>query len=117
MVSGQIQVNHQELADTGDKTRETSDDAKTIQQKISSAQVPPDAWGLVGLLTVGQYETLLSALNDHMNTMASGIQNLADTIKQIAGNYKENEDSVAESFSDVEKDLGETAQPPAPKGE
>lgn len=116
-MSGQIQVNQQELADTGDKAGAASEDTKTIQQKIQSAQVPPDAWGLVGLLTVGQYEILLSALNDHMNSMSQGIQTLADTIKQIAGNYKENEDSVAESFSDIEKDLGDTAQPPAPKGE
>lgn len=116
MVSGQIQVNHQELTDTGTKTGDTSDDAKTIQQKIQAAQVPQNAWGIVGLLTVGEYEVLLAALNDHMSTMSQGIQNLASTIQQIASNYKENEDSVAETFSDVEKDLGDTAQAPTAKG-
>lgn len=116
MVSGQIQVNHQELTDTGTKAGDTSGDAKTIQQKIQAAQVPQNAWGEVGLLTVGEYEILLAALNDHMNTMSQGIQNLAGTIQQIATNYKENEDSVAETFSDAEKDLGDAAQAPTAKG-
>lgn len=116
MVSGQVQVSPQEVTATASKTGDKAGEAETIQQKIASAQVPGNSWGLVGLITVGAYSELLGALNDHMNTMSQGIQNLAGTIKSIADNYQQNEDEVSEKFADIDKDLGVTAVPPAPAG-
>jgi uncharacterized protein YukE len=116
MVSGHYQVNARELTDTASKTGDTATDAQTIQQKIAAAQVPGNAWGLVGLITVGAYNELLGALNDHTQHMATGIQKLSDTIKAIGENYQRNEDDIAEKFSDIEKDLGATATSRAPRG-
>lgn len=117
MVSGQVQVNHQEVSDAGSKTADKSSDADTIKAKIADAQVADGSWGLVGKITEGSYKDLLSQLNDHMNQMSEGIQNLADTIKQIATNYKENEDAISDSFKDIENEVGEAPKPPTPHAE
>lgn len=115
-MSGRVRVSPQEVGSVASRTGDTAGQAQTIQQKISSAQVPGNAWGLVGLVTVGAYNELLGALNDHMNKMSQGIQNLAGTIKTIADNYKENEDTVAEKFADIDKELGQTAPPAGGNG-
>jgi hypothetical protein len=52
-----------------------------------------------------------------MNQMSQGIQTLADTIKQIADNYKQNEDAVSDSFKDIEKQIDEAPTPPTAKPE
>ena len=117
MVSGQVQVNLEEVTDTGSKTADKSSDADTIKAKITSAQVEDGSWGLVGKITEGSYKDLLSQLNDHMNQMSQGIQTLADTIKQIATNYKENEDSISDSFTDIVNEIGEAPKPPTPHAE
>lgn len=117
MVSGQIQVNHQEVADTGAKTAEKSADAENIKAKIASAQVEDGSWGLVGKITEGSYKDLLSQLDDHMNQMSQGIQSLADTIKKIADNYKENEDAINDSFKDIESKLSDAPKPPTAHAE
>lgn len=114
MVSGQVQVNHQEVKDTAGTAGDKASDAETIQSKITSAQVPGNAWGLVGLITVSAYDELLGALNDHMKNMSSGIQNLSDTLKSIADNYKQNEEAINDSFKDIEKELGDAPKPPTP---
>jgi uncharacterized protein YukE len=115
-VSGQIQVNHQEVSDAGSKTAAKAGDAETIKAKIQSAQVEDGSWGLVGKITEGAYSGLLGQLNDHMSQMSSGIQKLGDTIKQIASNYKENEDSISSGFEDIVKEIGDSPKPPTPKG-
>lgn len=117
MVSGRVQVKHEEVSDTGSKTAEKSSDADTIKAKIASAQVEDGAWGLVGKITEGSYSDLLGQLNDHMSQMSEGIQKLADTIKQIAANYKDNEDSISDSFSDIINEIGEAPKPPTARAE
>jgi uncharacterized protein YukE len=116
-VSGQIQVNHQEITVMAAKAGEKTGDADSIKAKIAGAQVAEDSWGLVGKITEGSYKDLLTQLNDHMNEMSQGIQTLADTIKQIAANYKENEDSISDSFGDISKEIGEAPEPPTPHAE
>ncbi|HEX3784694.1 MAG TPA: hypothetical protein VHX38_33955 [Pseudonocardiaceae bacterium] len=113
-MSGSFQANHQEMADTAGKTGDKADDADSIKSSISEAQVPSGSWGLVGKITEGKYATLLSQLNDHMDAMSQGIANLAGTIQKIATNYKENEDSISDSFSDIDKEIGEEPAPPTP---
>lgn len=117
MVSGQIQVSHQEVSDTGSATAQKSGEAESIKSKIQSAQVEDGSWGLVGKITEGSYKDLLSQLDDHMSHMSQGIEKLADTIKQIAANYKENEDSISESFKEIDKEIGEAPKPPTPHAE
>lgn len=117
MVSGQVQVNHADLSKAGGDTAAKSGDAESIQAKIADAQVKDGSWGLVGKITEGDYKNLLSQLDDHMNQMSQGIQTLADTIKQIATNYKENEDAVSDSFKDIEKQVDEAPKPPTAKPE
>jgi uncharacterized protein YukE len=117
VVSGQIQVNHQEVSDTGAKAGDKSADADTIKAKIQGAQVEDGSWGLVGKITEGSYKDLLGQLNDHMNQMSQGIQALSDTIKQIATTYKDNEDAVSGSFNDIINDIGEAPKPPTAHAE
>jgi uncharacterized protein YukE len=117
VVSGQVQVNHQEVSDAGSKTADKSGEAESIRAKIASAQVEDGSWGLVGKITEGSYKDLLSQLNDHMSKMSDGIQNLADTIKKIADNYKQNEDAISDSFKDIEKEVGEAPKPPTAHAE
>lgn len=117
MVSGQVQVSHEEVSDAGGKTADKASDADTIKAKVQSAQVEDGSWGLVGKITEGSYKDLLSQLNDHMSKMSDGIQNLADTIKKIADNYKQNEDAISDSFKDIEKEVGEAPKPPTAHAE
>lgn len=117
MVSGQVQVNHEEISKAGSDTAAKSSDAESIQAKIADAQVEDGSWGLVGKITEGDYKNLLSQLNDHMNQMSQGIQTLANTIKQIATNYKENEDAIIDSFKDIENQVNEAPKPPTAKPE
>jgi uncharacterized protein YukE len=118
-VSGGYQVTHTEVAGAAQQTDGKADDAESIRQKVTSANgsVPSKAWGLLGnMLVYGKYQDVYSTFSGHVDTMITGLRNLASDIKTTADQYKQNEDDVAKSFGDIENDLGELPPAKAPAG-
>jgi uncharacterized protein YukE len=118
-VSDGYQVVHPELSAAADKTSGKADDADSIRQKVSAANgsVPSQAWGLLGNMTCfGIYQEVYSTFSGHVDKMITGVRNLAADIKTTADQYHQNEDAVAESFTDVEQELGDVPAAAAPKG-
>lgn len=112
-------VNHQQLAESGAKTADKSNDARSIEQKVSGAEglVPEKAWGLLGDLTVfGVYSEMLGTFKDHMTEMVAGVQKLGDDIKATAEEYRQNESDTEEKFKDIAKELGGSANATVPGG-
>jgi uncharacterized protein YukE len=105
-------VDHQKLSETAGQTSSKAKDAEGIQQKVSSADglVPPQAWGLLGKMTVhNAYTSMLGTFQDHLSNMAQGIQKLADDIKATADQYRQNDEDAQEKLKDIEKELDDSS--------
>lgn len=118
-MSGGYQVTNTEVASAAQQTDGKADDAESIRQKVTAANgsVPSKAWGLLGnMLVYGKYQDVYSTFSGHVDTMITGLRNLASDIKTTADQYKQNEDDVAKSFGDIETDLGELPPATGPSG-
>ena len=102
-------VNHEELAATGDQTGDKAKDADGLQEKLNSADglVPPKAWGLIGHLEIHHaYTEMFGTLQEHMSNMIQGVRKLGEDINNAADQYRQNDEAAEEKLKDIQKELG-----------
>jgi uncharacterized protein YukE len=113
------QVNHAEVAATGDAAASKANEAEGIKGKVAAANgtVPSQAWGLLGQMGPYEiYQAFYSSFSDHVNNMVSGLHELSDNLKKTADQYKQNEDDINDKLKDVMKDLDGAAKAPETAG-
>ncbi len=113
------QVNHAEVAATGDAAAAKANEAEGIKGKVAAANglVPSQAWGLLGQMGPYEiYQAFYGSFSDHVSNMVSGLHELSDNLKKTADQYKQNEDEINDKLKDVMKDLDGAAKAPETAG-
>ncbi|GAA0595346.1 hypothetical protein GCM10010174_08090 [Kutzneria viridogrisea] len=88
-MSGSFQVDHEQLAQCGQRVSAMSSQAQSLHGRATSAEVPSRSWGLLGELTThSRYSEMQNQLTDHLGAMTTGLHNAGSKISGAAELYK-----------------------------
>jgi hypothetical protein len=113
-----FEIDHQALADAGDKLSEQGHGSREIQSKIREANVSPRSWGLLGIQLglFPSYLTMLSSLESHLGQMQQHLTRADDAMKESATAYQDMEERITKSMKELTDQLGKTRTPLSSSG-
>lgn len=107
MSEGTFQIDPSGVLNCAARTRGSARVSRTYAERVTAAEVPGQAWGLLGhmLPLHADYERLLGELAAHSTAIQEFLAWAADTIGETAESYRRVESDLARSFTDIGRGL------------
>ncbi|GAA2801770.1 WXG100 family type VII secretion target [Crossiella cryophila] len=105
-MSGKLKTNPASIDSCAGKVKGLAGKADGMRGKLSAAEVPDDAWGLIGQLVVGEYRSLLADFRDFLNRMAEGTGHAGERLGESAAAYREADESAQQTARQLKSRLG-----------
>lgn len=111
MSASGYRVDHAKLDGAGKQVKEQARAIDKIKDDVRAAEVPTDAWGLLGV-SLGlfpAYLTMLSDLESHLGMADDHITEVGEVLSQSARAYKDMEDGLTSVLAGLQSDTEDWA--------
>jgi uncharacterized protein YukE len=98
-----FQVNPDELSEAGQRVSGMAARVSILKGHASTARVPTQSWGLLGLATTySKYSDLKNQLHDHLSKMGLGIAGVGGNLSSTGDAYRQVDQAHATNLTNLD---------------